>query len=83
MLEDDVIEIISDRLFVKSDKIFPSSKLIDDLGARSLDLIALVMDFEETYNMNISDEDAEKIVCVADAIEYVRNNAVSYARKVA
>ena len=83
MLEDEVIKIISEQLLIKPDKISLDSKFVDDLGADSLDLIELVMTFEDKYSMGISDDDADKIVYVLDVIDYIRKNAGSYARKVA
>lgn len=67
-----VKEIIVEQLGVNESEVLPEAKFIDDLGADSLDLVELVMALEEEYNMEISDEDAEKIVTVGDAIEYIR-----------
>ncbi len=67
-----VKEIIVEQLGVNESEVNPEAKLIDDLGADSLDLVELVMALEEEYNLEISDEDAEKILTVGDAIEYIR-----------
>ncbi|MEM4244594.1 MAG: acyl carrier protein [Candidatus Nanoarchaeia archaeon] len=80
MLEDDVIKIIADQLDVKPSKISLESKFVDDLGADSLDLVELVMTFEDNYGIEISDEDAEKLVYVKDVVEYIRNNAPAYKK---
>jgi len=69
-----VKEIIVEQLGVNESEVLPEAKFIDDLGADSLDLVELVMALEEEYNMEISDEDAEKIVTVGDAIEYIRTH---------
>jgi acyl carrier protein len=67
-----VKEIIIEQLGVNESEVNPNAKFIDDLGADSLDLVELVMALEEEYNMEISDEDAEKIQSVGDAIEYIK-----------
>ncbi|MBS3918651.1 MAG: acyl carrier protein [Deltaproteobacteria bacterium] len=67
-----VKEIIVEQLGVNESEVNPEAKFIDDLGADSLDLVELVMALEEEYNLEISDEDAEKIQTVGDAIEYIR-----------
>jgi acyl carrier protein len=70
-----VKEIIVEQLGVNENEVTPEAKFVDDLGADSLDLVELVMALEEEYNMEISDEDAEKILTVGDAIEYIQSHA--------
>lgn len=74
-VEKRVKEIIVEQLGVNESEVTPEAKFVDDLGADSLDLVELVMALEEEYNMEISDEDAEKILTVGDAIEYIRSHA--------
>jgi len=74
-LEDKVKEIIVDQLGVDADEVTPEASFIDDLGADSLDTVELVMALEEEFNMEIPDEDAEKIKTVGDAIEYIKSHA--------
>jgi len=71
-IEKRVKEIIVEQLGVNESEVTPEAKFVDDLGADSLDLVELVMALEEEYNMEISDEDAEKILTVGDAIEYIK-----------
>jgi acyl carrier protein len=73
-VEERVKEIICEQLGVEEDDVNPSAKFIEDLGADSLDTVELVMAFEEEFDLEIPDEDAEKIVTVGDAIQYIRDN---------
>lgn len=73
MVEDKVKEIISKQLGVDQSAITPDVSFIEDLGADSLDTVELVMAFEEAFDIEIPDEDAEKISRVKDAIDYINN----------
>jgi acyl carrier protein len=72
----DIIErvkkIIIEQLDVAEQDVVPTASFVDDLGADSLDQVELIMAMEEEFNVSISDEDAEKIVTVQDAIDYVQ-----------
>ena len=70
-----VKEIISKQLGIDMEKVTPDASFMDDLGADSLDTVELVMAFEETFNIEIPDEDAEKIVKVQDAVGYIKNKS--------
>jgi acyl carrier protein len=74
-IEDKVKEIIVDQLGVDAEQVTPEASFIDDLGADSLDTVELVMAFEEEFNIEIPDEEAEKIKKVGDAIEYIKSHA--------
>ena len=64
-------QIIAEQLGVKLEEVKPESSFVDDLGADSLDTVELVMALEEEFNIEIPDEDAEKMATVADAIKYI------------
>ena len=73
-VEDKVKKIISEKLSVDMEEVVPEASFVDDLGADSLDLVELIMSMEEEFDIDISDEDAEKLVCVKDAIEYISSH---------
>jgi acyl carrier protein len=70
-----VKQIISEQLGVDESEVTPSASFVDDLGADSLDQVELVMALEEAYDLEISDADAEKILTVQAAIDYVEKHA--------
>ena len=74
-LVDDVKEVVVEQLDCDPAEVKEDSKFIEDLGADSLDVVELVMALEEKFDIEIPDEDAEKILTVADAIKYIENNA--------
>ncbi len=65
--------IIADVLSVDKSEITPETTFVDDLGADSLDVFQIIMGIEETFDVEISNEDAEKIVTVGDVVEQIRN----------
>ena len=69
-----VIEIVVDKLGVEQNKVTENAKFIDDLGADSLDTVELIMEFEDEFSIEIPDEDAEKILSVKEAVDYIDNN---------
>jgi acyl carrier protein len=73
MNDEKVKEIIAKQLGVNIAEVTAEASFVEDLGADSLDTVELVMAFEETFNIEIPDEDAEKITKVKDAIEYIKN----------
>lgn len=74
-----VIDIVSSKLDIERDKVTPGAFFVDDLGADSLDTVELVMEFEEQFELEIPDEDAEKIRTVGDAIDYIEKKAGAHA----
>jgi acyl carrier protein len=72
-LFDDVKEVVVEQLNVNPDEVKEDSKFVEDLGADSLDVVELVMALEEKFDIEIPDEDAEKIANVADAISFIEN----------
>ena len=70
-VEEKMIDIIVEQLSVDRDKVVPGASFVDDLGADSLDLVELIMAMEEEFDVEIPDEEAEKIVTVQNAIDFV------------
>jgi acyl carrier protein len=74
-VEEKVKQIIVEQLQVDEAEVTPGASFQEDLGADSLDVVELVMQFEEAFDIEIPDEDAEKIKTVKDAIDYIEKNA--------
>ncbi|AMW16384.1 acyl carrier protein [Glaesserella parasuis] len=72
-IEERVKKIIVDQLGAKAEDVKPETSFIEDLGADSLDTVELVMALEEEFDIEIPDEEAEKITTVQSAIDYVQN----------
>ena len=75
-IEPKVKQIIVEQLGVDENQVDSGASFVDDLGADSLDIVELVMAFEEAFELEIPDEDAEKIVTVKDAVDYIAEKAV-------
>jgi acyl carrier protein len=73
-IEERLRRIISEQLGVDESQVVPGASFEDDLNADSLDLVELIMSLEEEFNVEISEEDAEKIRTVGDAAEYIREH---------
>ena len=74
-VQDKVKQIIVDQLSVEESEVMPTASFVDDLGADSLDRVELIMAFEEAFDIEIPDEEAEKIATVQDAIDYIEKNS--------
>ena len=72
-LEDRVTEIVVEQLGISKQEALPAASFIDDLGADSLDIVELVMAMEEEFDIEIPDDDAEKIQTIGDAVSYVKD----------
>ena len=72
---DKVKEIVADELSVDTGIVTPQARFVEDLGADSLDVVELVMRFEEEFEIEIPDEDAEKIATVGDAVDYIEKKS--------
>jgi acyl carrier protein len=76
-LEERVVEIIIEHLDVTKEECVPEASFIDDLGADSLDLVELIMEMEENFGLQISDEELEKIRTIQDVIDFLRSKGVT------
>jgi acyl carrier protein len=74
-VDDKIKQIVVEQLGVEESEVTPKASFVDDLGADSLDQVELVMAFEEAFDVEIPDEDAEKIRTVQDAIDYIGKHA--------
>lgn len=72
-IDERVKKIISEQLGVEDNEVVPDASFVEDLGADSLDTVELVMAFEEEFNIEIQDEDAEKILTVKNAVDYIQD----------
>ena len=71
---EEIKKIVVENLGVNETEVTENAKFIDDLGADSLDTVELIMQFEEEFRLEIPDEDAEKILSVKQALDYINNN---------
>ena len=69
-----VVAIVSEQMGVPKEQVKPETSFVNDLGADSLDTVELVMEFEDEFDINIPDEDAEKIQTVGQAIDYIKEH---------
>ncbi len=72
-----VVAVIADKLDIPTEDIAQESKFVEDLNADSLDQVELIMALEDEYDITIPDEDAQKIVSVKDALDYIETNVES------
>jgi acyl carrier protein len=71
---DKVKNIVVDKLGVEESRVVPEANFLDDLGADSLDIVELIMEFEEEFDLEIPDEDAETITTVGAAVDYINKH---------
>lgn len=71
---DKIKEVVVDQLGVEADQVAPAANFVDDLGADSLDIVELIMAFEEEFDVEIPDTEAEKIKTVQDVMDYIEAN---------
>lgn len=74
-VDERVKKIIAEQLGVEADKVTPEASFVEDLGADSLDTVELVMALEEEFSIEIPDEDAEKILTVGKALDYIKEKS--------
>jgi acyl carrier protein len=71
-IEDKIKEMVAEKLSVEVEEVVPEASFVDDLGADSLDLVELIMAMEEAFDIEVPDEEAEKLQTVQDAINYAK-----------
>lgn len=71
---DKVVEIIANQLQIDEDTIDENTKIMDDLGADSLDVVEMIMAMEESFGISVPDEDIEELITVSDVVAYVESN---------
>ena len=76
-IEEKIKKIVAEKLSVEQDEVVPEASFVDDLGADSLDLVELIMAMEEAFDIEISDEEAEKLQTVKDAVSYIKSHSNS------
>ena len=74
-VEENVKKIVAEKLSVEPDEVVAEASFVDDLGADSLDLVELIMAMEEAFDIEISDEEAEKLQTVQDSINYIKKHS--------
>ncbi|OPX19040.1 MAG: acyl carrier protein [Desulfobacca sp. 4484_104] len=74
-IEERIVELITNQLGVEKSEVVPDATFVDDLGADSLDLVELIMAMEEEFDLEIADEEAEKLRTVQDVINYIKAHA--------
>ena len=77
-IEQKVKDIIVEQLSVNAEQVTPEAKFIEDLGADSLDIVELVMEFEEEFGVEVPDSDAEKLLTVGDVVKYIEDKQSKY-----
>ena len=82
-IEEKVKDIIVEQLGVNPEQVTPTASFIEDLGADSLDIVELVMAFEEEFSVEVPDEDAEKLQTVGDVMKYIEEKASKQGRNAA
>ena len=72
-MEEKIISLIAEKLGKKKEQITLKTNLVEDLGADSLDVVELIMAFEDEFGISLPDEDAAKMKCVGDIVSYIKN----------
>ncbi len=72
-MEEKIIELVADKLCKKKDEITMKSRLVEDLGADSLDVVELIMAFEDEFGVSLPDEEIAKMKTIADIVEYIKS----------